>query len=212
MRQTPPSIFEGPEITRFTDFSLGDIEAASGKKIFQGSSDYKWSVDYGRDGAEVRGGTREVSEGEPPAIAPEPEPIRQTPSTTDLSGGTGGGDVNPRNVEESRLGEGLGPVGTGETVTGPPRGDDGVGASRPDPSTDPAAAGRIDARKKIAERSRSNYRITDADALGQGGPKVKIRANIEAIKTLKLIEDESREATPEEKSKLVKYVGWGAFS
>jgi hypothetical protein len=41
---------------------------------------------------------------------------------------------------------------------------------------------------------------------------VKIRANIEAIKTLKLIEDESREATPEEKSKLVKYVGWGAFS
>jgi hypothetical protein len=39
-----------------------------------------------------------------------------------------------------------------------------------------------------------------------------VRANIEAIRVLKLIEEEAREATPEEKRALVKYVGWGAFA
>jgi hypothetical protein len=41
IRHTPPSIFEGPAITRFTDFSLGSIDEAPGKKTIQGSSDYK---------------------------------------------------------------------------------------------------------------------------------------------------------------------------
>ena len=39
-----------------------------------------------------------------------------------------------------------------------------------------------------------------------------MRANIEAIRVLKLIEEEGREATAEEKKLLVKYVGWGAFA
>ena len=39
-----------------------------------------------------------------------------------------------------------------------------------------------------------------------------MRANIEAVRVLKLIEEEGREATAEEKKLLVKYVGWGAFA
>lgn len=62
------------------------------------------------------------------------------------------------------------------------------------------------------ERTARNYRITADDAIGQGGPKAKVRANIEAIRTLKTIEEEKREATDDEKRVLVRYVGWGAFA
>jgi N12 class adenine-specific DNA methylase len=71
---------------------------------------------------------------------------------------------------------------------------------------------RAKASKEIADRSRSNYRITDADEIGKGGPKAKVRANIAAIRVLRMIEAERREATAEEKQVLVKYVGWGAFA
>lgn len=57
----------------------------------------------------------------------------------------------------------------------------------------------------------SNYKITDTDALGVGSPQKKFKDNLTAIKTLKKIEAESREATPEEQAILVKYVGWGGL-
>ena len=41
------------------------------------------------------------------------------------------------------------------------------------------------------------------------GVKSKFKDNLEALRTLKLIEDEDREATPEEKEKISKFVGWG---
>lgn len=53
------------------------------------------------------------------------------------------------------------------------------------------------------------YRITDADILGEGGPKQKFQSNLAAIQTLRALE--SRPATAEEKALLVKYVGWGAM-
>ncbi len=55
------------------------------------------------------------------------------------------------------------------------------------------------------------YRITEADRLGDGGPKLKFQKNIAAIETLRQLDAEERPATPEEKATLVKYVGWGAM-
>jgi SAM-dependent methyltransferase len=55
------------------------------------------------------------------------------------------------------------------------------------------------------------YRITEADRLGEGGPKLKFQKNIAAIETLRQLDAEERPATPEEKAALVKYVGWGAM-
>lgn len=52
-----------------------------------------------------------------------------------------------------------------------------------------------------------NYRITD-DALGEAGPKAKFRMNMDAIYALKILENENRNATPEEQETLAKYVGW----
>ncbi len=56
-----------------------------------------------------------------------------------------------------------------------------------------------------------NFRITDFN-LGEGGPKAKFRANMEAINTLKQIEFDGRAATPEEQEFLSRYVGWGGLS
>lgn len=56
-----------------------------------------------------------------------------------------------------------------------------------------------------------NFTITD-DNLGDGGAKMKFRANVDAIRTLKTIEAEKRPATAEEKEILSKYVGWGALA
>ena len=56
-----------------------------------------------------------------------------------------------------------------------------------------------------------NFRIFD-DQLGEGGPKAKFRANLDAIETLKAIEAEGRSATPEEQEILSRYVGWGGLA
>src|SRR5699024_2881633 len=61
-----------------------------------------------------------------------------------------------------------------------------------------------------AEISPQNYRITDAH-LGVGGPKAKYEHNVEAIRTLFALEQENRNATPEEQSVLAQYVGWGGL-
>ncbi len=56
-----------------------------------------------------------------------------------------------------------------------------------------------------------DYRITEYDEIGLGGPKAKARGNVEAIRLLKLLEAEGRLATPEEQAVLVKFVGWGSL-
>ncbi|NLJ65248.1 MAG: DEAD/DEAH box helicase family protein [Christensenellaceae bacterium] len=55
-----------------------------------------------------------------------------------------------------------------------------------------------------------NHRITDM-RLGEGGPKAKYKANIDAIRLLQELEKENRHATPAEQEVLSRYVGWGAL-
>ncbi|NOS68610.1 MAG: DEAD/DEAH box helicase family protein, partial [Verrucomicrobia bacterium] len=76
----------------------------------------------------------------------------------------------------------------------------------------PAPARRIAKRhQEEPPKNLNNYRITEADRLGDGGPKQKFQQNLAAIRTLRKLESEARPATEEEKAKLVKYVGWGAL-
>ena len=56
-----------------------------------------------------------------------------------------------------------------------------------------------------------NFHITD-DNLGIGGPKQKFARNIEAIQTLRTLEQEHRDATAEEQQVLSQYVGWGGLA
>ena len=64
---------------------------------------------------------------------------------------------------------------------------------------------------EVPYEDRLNY-VIDDDNLGVGTPKERFRNNIEAIKTLKLCEDENRYATREEQEILSKYVGWGGLA
>jgi N12 class adenine-specific DNA methylase len=57
-----------------------------------------------------------------------------------------------------------------------------------------------------------DFRITVDHRIGQGGLKEKARDNIAAIRTLRQVEDESREAREPEKAVLARYSGWGALS
>jgi len=56
-----------------------------------------------------------------------------------------------------------------------------------------------------------NYKYSPEDEIGVGGLKTKFRNNVEAIKTLKVIEEENRFAIAEEQKILAKYVGWGGM-
>ncbi len=65
-------------------------------------------------------------------------------------------------------------------------------------------------RKEAEPYKAQNFHITD-DHLGEGGAKTKYAFNIAAIQTLKQIEAEGRQATPQEQETLSKYVGWGGL-
>jgi N12 class adenine-specific DNA methylase len=60
-------------------------------------------------------------------------------------------------------------------------------------------------------KEKINYRFSYADEIGLGGLKTKYKANIQAIKLLKVLEEEGRLASGEEQSILAKYVGWGGM-
>ncbi len=98
---------------------------------------------------------------------------------------------------------------------GPEEARDSSGPDRDVRRRDRAARDRVRApviSEKHQKQARLNYRITPADAIGQGGDKAKVRANIEAIRILKAIEEDERHPTDAEKQAIVRYVGWGAFA
>ena len=68
----------------------------------------------------------------------------------------------------------------------------------------------FDLHPEIPAEERNNFKIKD-DNLGVGTAKEKFKNNINAIKVLKLCEEQNRYATPEEQQILSKYVGWGGL-
>ena len=161
--------------------------------------------------AGVGGGAQEVLAGEQPGGAGGTRPVRRPRPISAGDQEPGGGEDQGRPASEAPAPADAGPpvLEADGGVTKPPSGTRG---NRPPRTDSPATQGRADAIRAIEERSKKNYRITPDDRIGEGTPGDKIATNIEAIRTLKTIEDEAREATAEEKAKLVRYVGWGAFA
>lgn len=60
-----------------------------------------------------------------------------------------------------------------------------------------------------AQQAPANFTI--AEPIAQGGAKTKYKANIAAIRLLKQLEAEGRQATRDEQSTLAQYVGWGGI-
>src|ERR1035438_70922 len=87
----------------------------------------------------------------------------------------------------------------------------GAGASHPAPARNLANGQSANGHQKKLSGNPNGYRITDADRLGEGGPKQKFSQNLQAIEILRALDAENRPASPDEKALLVKYVGWGAL-
>lgn len=75
----------------------------------------------------------------------------------------------------------------------------------------PAGGERPAAPGREPEPARTDYHITDADEIGKGTVRQKAIDNVAAIRVLKSIEAEDRNATPAEQAVLAKYVGWGGM-
>ncbi len=73
-------------------------------------------------------------------------------------------------------------------------------------------AGRVTLELEPEAKPSRDFRITDSHRIGQGGLHEKARDNIAAIRLLKALEAENRDATGEEKAVLARYVGWGALA
>lgn len=63
----------------------------------------------------------------------------------------------------------------------------------------------------VAEQRGENFTITEADEIGSGGQKTKFKRNVEAIRLLKQLESEGRQAAADEQAVLAKFVGWGGL-
>jgi len=130
--------------------------------------------------------------------------------------GTGRTDVAGSDV--------LGGVGAGERVIPIPEGraelgdvretgrpertqDNKLGNAEPSGSTE--RSGLTPTPGEITPKQ--NYTITDADNLGKGSQAQKFADNVAAIKLIKKLQEEGRQATPEEQAVLVRYVGWGGI-
>lgn len=62
-----------------------------------------------------------------------------------------------------------------------------------------------------AHNRADNFAITDEDAIGEGGAKTKYRNNVAAIRLLRQLEQEGRQASHAEQKVLAKWVGWGGL-
>ena len=87
----------------------------------------------------------------------------------------------------------------------------GAGEIHPAPARRNLAVGHHRRHQDEPPRNLNSYRITEADRVGDGGPKQKFQQNLKAIETLRALDADERPATIEEKAVLVKYVGWGAM-
>lgn len=139
-------------------------------------------------GVEISGKTGRVSgqsdeQYERQVQQPENEPAEKRPSTR---GSNGAGSVSAYS-------------GQGENSTG--------ATGRGTVPLTPAQK----ANAKPSETPGHNYTVTK-DSLGDGGVKTKYKNNVEAIKLLKQLEAEGRQATPAEQEILANYVGWGGLS
>ena len=168
--------------------------------------------DGGRTGDGVREGARDVPEGESAGDLPTDEGVGGVEGAPQGDRGTSLGDVRGDGApDDGAEPAGRALPGEGKAV----RSDAGVD---PRDGDERSRIGRIieETEAKVeadrADRAARNYLITDDDQIGQGGPKAKVRANIDAIRIVRTLEEEKREATEDERRSLVKYVGWGAFA
>lgn len=75
----------------------------------------------------------------------------------------------------------------------------------------PESTGSVVSPVKV-QRNRNNYSFGENHIDVPAGDVAKLRANIDAIRTLKEVENSGKPATEQQKAKLARYVGWGGLA
>lgn len=101
-------------------------------------------------------------------------------------------------------------AGSGQPAT---RGSEGsVDATEKAAEKAPTPKGATTQRAETAgDRPAKFFTLTPEMNIGAGGAKTKFKNNLKAIQTLKQLNEEGRQATPEEQQILAGYVGWGGL-
>ncbi len=187
-----------PYITQFArDVRAGDVRLEEADDGLEGGS----PNDAGAGEPGPAGGTEEERDAAGDAGAAgsgSGRPVR----------GDGGADAEGAPGDEADVSgadEGGSPGDRGSEAGG-----DGDADSAPGPALEPGTATEA-AQAATPDQTGKNYVITPADKIGEGTERQKARDNVEAIRLLKQIEAEGRPATTEEKTVLVRYVGWGGL-
>src|SRR5579863_4409647 len=139
----------------------------------------------------------------PLAATPAPDGRGAAPEQSTGAGDQGSGNPNLRPSLRAAIGQKTaisGSLGTGYKGVGVPA-DRGP----------PLARLLFDADPITPDPPSRDFQITGAHRIGQGTLHEKARDNLSAIKTLKTLEAENRDATDPEKAILARYVGWGSM-
>lgn len=118
-----------------------------------------------------------------------------------VGAGTGAGGTAGETAGRAGSADGVGAPGGGVV-------DRGRGESVPNPVEQVTAAEPTP--DNPTDTTGGNFSYHGRDVFPKG-IKSKFRANIEAIKTLRMLQAEGRDPTPEEQEVLSKYTGWGQF-
>ena len=139
-----------------------------------------------------------------PAGQSDPHPLETVPSAD----GSGAGKPEPFGGNSA----GSGSTGRGQAVRSVDGSQNGIPAGVGTGDGGMPATGRAELIHEEPDQKPSrDFRIKDAHAIGRGSLHDKALDNIRAIKTLKAIEAENRDATDEEKAVLARYCGWGGM-
>jgi len=143
----------------------------------------------------------------------------QADAVPEGSAGQAPADAATRRGNRKPLGAGMagdgGGTGASGDLFGSPDQSGAAGARSPDDATGDESPGapRDRAGDGVEPGAAGGVadHVIDAEDIGKGGLSKKYRDNLAAIRILKAMADEGRVATPEERNKLAKYVGWGAI-
>jgi len=155
----------------------------------------------------------EAANGQEPIRADDSASLARTPAT-DGRGTAPEQPIGPGSLRDTGADRGSAvrtDVGAEDGIPGG-LGDSDAGMGIPADRGPPAAIIVRDQEPEAEKRPSRDFRITGAHRIGQGSLREKANDNLTAIRTLKQVESENREATESENAQLARYAGWGAMA
>ena len=172
---------------------LNNLSSTDQKEVT--TNDTKPSETGVNDGAkEPEAGTVQQSESQQPTrgdTSADGGQGRGIDSGSETAGNRGDNDRGQADIRERSDGENTSPESSVQDSRG-------TGAK--------SGGGRTKQPKSVA----NNYRIAQGELARTGSWKDTARRNVEIVELVKKITSENRQATPEERAKIVKFTGWGA--